>query len=316
MSLIRMPLHALSRPWTMTPVWRTISMPKPCMRPAAMQQRLLCGSAASTELREINALFLDSYALRKKEIRQSLGKSLPVILMHGDQLIFLHEGTRRAIKVIPEEYHQLKSIAHISCLLDTLQDLRRRNQQDLAKELQTNALHLLEKILDSPDLQKHRPLLLRYQQLLQAETNQDLGSLREDLKNLLDQAAKCRLSSLHKHVEDLRKELPQETWIRIAVVIMGPPMPRKGDLSMQYFQSALKSDQCPHRKNPIKEIFSEQRLIYAESITEENQALELVVTQKCDEQLGDAVLGDKMAMHADFLMDATRKHLPSILSKT
>jgi hypothetical protein len=271
-------------------------------------------------LDQLNNLFLESYKTHKEGTKRSLNR--PVILINGDDLILRQGATRKVIKYVPDEYHTLKSIAHIACLIHTLD---RDPQASSATRIRCQ--HLVKQLLaslnekgTSANLKKHRPLLEQYQILLQQE-RPSLSSLKPELEALIDAAAKCRLEALHKQVQEVRGGIDPAHWERLSVIVMGPPMPREGELGMQYFHTALTSsqpslmDKCPHLNRSLtstQHIFQGKRLIYAESITDEDKALDLLTTYICDEQMGADILDDRGAMRADFLKKSAHKHLQTM----
>jgi len=229
-------------------------------------------------------------------------------LLKEDDLILYHQGKRSVIRYIPENYHVLKDIAHISCLIHTLSRIKN------GEEVRKKALVLLEgtqRNLTS-NLIDHRPLLERYRKLL--ENREEPTDLKSGLENLISDAAKCRLLALHQHVQKIKRAMDPSLWKNLSVVVMGPAMPRKGELSMQYMHAALQpssKQECPYHRVSANErtVLEGQRLIYAESIQEESQALDLLTTHICDESLGEGLLGDKDVMQGDFLRTATHQHL-------
>ncbi len=136
---------------------------------------------------------------------------------------------------------------------------------------------------------------------------------------LINEAARIRLAALHVEVQQIQSKIDSDDWKRLCVVVMGPPMPREGELSMQYFEKILKTTastkQCPYARalTSTTHLYGKQRLIYAESIYEEDKALDLVATHICDEELGQVLLNDESAMRADILKDAAKSCLKEML---
>lgn len=168
-------------------------------------------------------------------------------------------------------------------------------------------------------MHKHNALLQKSLKLLRCPQNelftQELRTLEKPLYALIDEAARIRLTALHLEVQKIQTSIDQEGWKRLCVVVMGPPMPREGELSMQYFEKILKTTanakKCPYARalTSTTHLYGKQRLIYAESIYEEDKALDLVTTHICDEEIGLALLNDESAMRADVLKDAAKNCL-------
>ncbi len=268
----------------------------------------------SEGLAKMNKLFLDTYAMRKEEMKKSLGTALPVILVNGDNLILRYQGKRTEVSYIPEHYHHIKAIAHVSCALDNLEWMQSRGVD--TEEMRQDILNTLSQIRSSieGELNEYLPLLEKYEEILQGKGSTQ--QLKGDLLQLIDDAAKHRIDALDRQVQKIKKELPEEARKKIAVVVMGPPLPREGELSMQYFNKVLgdgtSMEKCPHLNGTLtntSHVFHEHRLIYAESIYDENEALNTLTSYICDEKLGGALLGDPTVMRADFLKAAAQKHL-------
>jgi hypothetical protein len=144
---------------------------------------------------------------------------------------------------------------------------------------------------------------------------QELRTIEKPLHDLINEAARIRLAALHVEVQQIQSTIDLEDWKKVCVVIMGPPMPREGELSMQYFEKILKTKasekKCPFARalTSTAHLYNEQRLIYAESIYEEDKALDLITTHICDAEVGRALLNDESAMRADVLKDAAKSCL-------
>jgi hypothetical protein len=57
------------------------------------------------------------------------------------------------------------------------------------------------------------------------------------------------------------------------------------------------------------------RVVYAETLWEESQAMDLLGTHLLDGSVGEAFFGDYMRMHRDLLGDAAKQYLPHLLPK-
>lgn len=170
-----------------------------------------------------------------------------------------------------------------------------------------------------PGLCQYKGLLQKYASLLQYKSKEDLAqelkALEKPLYALVDEAARIRLSALHQEMQMIREEIDPNGWKRVCIAVMGPPMPREGELSMQYFEKILNIaasvKKCPYAKTPegAAHQSGKQKLIYAESIYEEDKALDLISIHLCDEEVGKALLNDENAMRADILKSAAQKYL-------
>lgn len=172
-------------------------------------------------------------------------------------------------------------------------------------------------------MRKHTDLLQTSLKVLRCSQKeifvQEIRALEKPLHALIDEAAHIRLAALHEEVQQIQSTIDLEDWKKVCVVVMGPPMPREGELSMQYFEKILKTTvsakKCPYTRalTGTSHLYGKQRLIYAESIYEEDKALDLVTTHICDEEIGRVLLNDESVMRADVLKDAAKSCLKEML---
>lgn len=113
-------------------------------------------------------------------------------------------------------------------------------------------------------------------------------------------AAKYRIENYHQQILKWRETLSDQQWERTHVLIPGSPMARKNSLAVQYFAK----------------LFGERgegrRIIYAESLFAESQAINLLGTHLLDTQIGIDFFADPWRMHRDALGTATAKYLETL----
>lgn len=278
-------------------------------------------------LQSINTIFLDTYAETKKEIRTNIIPKIPILLEKEHQLILLHDNKQTAMKYTPESYHDAKDIAHISCGIKSILMLQQLSQNHSGiKTAQEKYITLLESLMESINHHENRSEIFHHKKLIEwyydalvtwkktgdsKTLSKKLATLLPYIEPIIKEAAENRLTALHTNVVRIKKMVSPQEWEKIAVIIMGPQMPRVGELSWQYFNHILKTNEtkpsaCPFAHRPQQ---TQQRLIYAESITTIEKALDLLVTHIADEEMGEAILLDKMAMHSDVLANETKKIL-------
>jgi hypothetical protein len=117
------------------------------------------------------------------------------------------------------------------------------------------------------------------------------------------EATRAQLDRLHAQVGSWRSTITPAEWSRLHVVVIGPHMPRQGEVSTQYFLRLLGEPE------------EGRRVIYAESQWEVPQALELLATHELDGAVGEAFFGEALRMHRDLLSDAAREYLPALLPR-
>lgn len=277
---------------------------------------------------QLNSLFLYSYGIKKETIKSQLGIQSPVLVLHGDNLILLHKGEKNVTIYVPGSYHSIKDIAHISCIIHTLYWLKKNKPASNVEEMRDKCRSLIEKTLESiPEdsiLKKYEELIKQYKLLLEEEEPKNLLQLKPHLEQLIKEAAQIRTLALHTKIEAIQEQISREDWNRLAIIVMGPRMPREGELGMQYARAMIMSpngeklsDQCPHQNEALSKVTSlkGKRLIYAESIDDIDKALDLLSTEICDEDLGEQLLGEGERMRSDFLKSAVQEYLGQLKEK-
>ena len=117
------------------------------------------------------------------------------------------------------------------------------------------------------------------------------------------EATRAQLDATHAQVSTWRRDLSPREWNQLHVLIIGPHMPREDLVVTQYFLRLLHEPK------------EGRRVVYAESLWEEPQALDLLGTHQLDGSVGEAFFGDYMRMHRDLLGDAASEYLPRLLPR-
>lgn len=284
-------------------------------------------------LQDLNGSFRDVYGVQKKNAL----RALPVIIVaKGDTLILYEKGKRTEVKYLPSLYHRYKEVSHVPVLLYLLikgeNDLSefKINRLNEIKKTITSILNALQNDVFSGEEISHSENILNscltfIDTLLREKKSgyenqlaffRRLGPLL--LKNA-SQASFVQLDSLNTQVQDWKKLFPKEEWNQIAVVVMGPQMPRVGEVTMQYFarltgKQLEKSNaggdwlrQSQHVTEDPNKI--NRRLVYAEGLQTEGEALNLLATHMIDEDIGFVFFEDEMRMQCDLLSEGASMRL-------
>ena len=260
-------------------------------------------------LEHVNNAFRAAYKSARQEALAAAG---PVVVVSGDDLVLIRTGKRTPVTVIPPLYHDLKAFSHIPLAAYLL--TRLGFDADRRAEL----MMFLNEVEAIQDVAEQRPLTAeqrRRQQTIVEETlrylkDADLaGAVKPEnrtafarklaplvLANSAD-AARAQIDGLHKQMTAWRAELPPEEWKALKVVITGSQMPRKGNISVQYFAWLL------------GEPGEGKRIVYSEGIFDEAKALNLLGTHRLDADVGATFFNDDRRMHRDLLSDAAREIL-------
>jgi hypothetical protein len=116
------------------------------------------------------------------------------------------------------------------------------------------------------------------------------------LENVADATA-LEMRELYVTTAAWKKQLTPAEWNALHVVMIGPHMPRDQECSIQFFERLFRD----HDEG--------RRIIYAEALWNEKDALNLLATHIVDESAGAAFFGDPMRMHRDLLSDAAKAYL-------
>jgi Tfp pilus assembly protein PilX len=258
-------------------------------------------------LEPANNAFRAAYKSARQDTLIAVG---PVVIVSGDDLVLHRAGKRTSAKVVPPLYHDLKVYSHVPLAAYLL--TRPGLDADRRAEL-TMFLNDVEAIGDVVKLGPFNDDQRRRQQTIIEETLRYLKDAEKTVKpedrtafarkmaplvlaNSTD-AAKTQIDGLHQQMTKWRAELPPEEWKALKVVVTGGPMPRVGNLAVQYFAWLL------------GEPGEGKRIVYAEAIFDETKALNLLATHRLDADVGTAFFNDDRRMHRDLLSDAATEIL-------
>jgi hypothetical protein len=274
------------------------------------------GPVQPPALTALNDAFRAAYADARSRVLQSAG---PTLIVNGDNFALLRHGQRVEANAGTPIYDPVKTIAHVPLAIYViltpgdggLEDDRLKTLAGL-RELIPPA----EASLDS--LKLPAATLARQKQIVAASVAflDDVTRQRRFARSVLlaftrrmaplvmenvTEATRAQLDATHARVSAWRRDLSPEEWNQLHVLIIGPHMPREDLVVTQYFLRLL------HEKGEGR------RVVYAESLWEEPQALGLLGTHLLDGDVGEAFFGDYMRMHKDLLGDAASKYLPRLL---
>jgi hypothetical protein len=267
-------------------------------------------------LAELNQAFRAAYAHARQE---ALARAGPVIVVEGDNLVLLHKGKRSEVLFMPERYHTLKAVAHVPLAVYVMvapygeEEIPEKGLAGLRayRRQVASVRDVLEKRgLTAEELKRQQQILdmslelldrlLRTRQARAEEWQQSIRRFAPLVQANAADAARAQIDALHTQVQAWRSELPADEWSRLRVLIMGSALPRKGNLSVQYFARLL------------GEAGEGNRIIYAESLFEEGKALNLLGTHLLDTAIGAAFFDNPRRMHRDLLADAAEEYLKTL----
>jgi len=264
----------------------------------------------------LDALNGEFRAQYRQALAAALAQAGPLILEEGDNLILIRHGERTSVRVKPVEYHELKAVAHVPLALFVMLSFpqeasltaARREKLEGYRELMVRARATLPGRHFTPEqLSRQQKIFSASFELLDdvlasGEANpQKLASFALQIAPLLlanvTDATAIEMRELYATAAAWRKQLTPEEWKALHVVMIGPHMPREQECSVQFFERLLGEPE------------EGKRVIYAEALWNEKDALGLLATHVVDEAAGAAFFGDPMRMHRDLLADAAKAYL-------
>jgi hypothetical protein len=269
-------------------------------------------------LTALNDAFRAAYADARRRVLAAAG---PTLIVNGDNFILLRDGRRVEANTGTPIYDPVKTIAHLPlAIYVTLTPGDGVVGEDRLKTL-AGLRELIPPAEASLDTLKLSAATLARQKRIVADSvafiddvagkgkfaRASLLAFTRGMTPLVmenvTEAARAQLDAIHAQVSAWRKDLSQQEWDRLHVVIIGPHMPREKLVVTQYFLRLLHEPE------------EGRRVVYAESVWEEPQALDLLGTHLLDGGVGEAFFGDYMRMHRDLLGDAASLYLPRLLPK-
>jgi hypothetical protein len=282
----------------------------------AQTMPLAAAPVGSPALTALNNAFRAAYADARTRV---LASSDPTLIVNGDNFVLLRGGRRVEANAGAPLYDPVKTIAHIPlAIYVTLTPGDGAVGEDRLKTL-AGLRNLIPPAEASLDTLKLSAATLARQKRIVGESLSFLDEVagrrtfaRPSLLGFtrgmaplvmenVTEATRAQLDTTHALVSAWRRDLSPQEWERLHVLIVGPHMPREDLVVMQYFLRLL------------HEPAEGRRVVYAESLWEEPQALDLLGTHLLDGDVGEAFFGDYMRMHRDLLGDAAKLYLPRLL---
>ena len=250
---------------------------------------LLALLLAADPLAQANA---DFRALYREAKSRALASAGPVLLVEGDTLVLRDAAAREAAHFLPDGYTKLKEVSHVPLALyvalhgseGPLSPHTRAALEALAAEIASG---------DDPVLSASRELISRVLKRGAAGPG-EIDAFAHRMGPLVaanaEKAAAMELDALDAQVAKWRPRLGPAPH----VVVMGAHMARTNEISVQYFQRLLGAG---------------REVIFAESMWDEEKALDLVATHLVDGAASQAFFGDAGRLHEDMLAEGAKKYL-------
>lgn len=285
----------------------------------------------SDPLTPLNAAFRTAYASLRNQV---LAKTSPIIIQSGDRMVLLKDGVRTEAPALSHRYHELKAVVHVPLALyvmlvsgaDSKLDEAQLNKLRQYRALVVQARASLEGRDFRPE-QRERQLRIIDRSLAFIDTTLRTGmvsetalrqftlSQSEDIQANIYEAAEDQIHTMDKQLQAWLVKMTPEEQKRLRVVVGAAHMPRVGNLAMQYFSVRL-GEPYEGRYEEEEEKNNDFRLIYSESMFEEQDALRVLATHLLDADIGVYFFNDAQRMHRDLLGDAVEEIIRKKFGKT
>ncbi|MDR3616815.1 MAG: hypothetical protein P4L53_24880 [Candidatus Obscuribacterales bacterium] len=261
----------------------------------------------------LNDSFRESYVLAKENIRKNLG---PIVIATGGDLVLLYKGKRDPQPCVPENYSILKTVDHIPLgIFVILNEHCDKPLDDATKVRLASFKGFADKAVESvakaelsaKTQERQTKIITRSQMFINevlAAGSVSHGSLRhfttEASRDTLlnaDEAIDDQFTAMDCIIENWRQKLTAEEWKHTNFIIMSGHMPRLKNSNLQYFEKITGEKE------------EGLRIIYAEGLSKEDEAVDLLVTHILDRQIAIDFYHDEWRMHRDLLSDAASKYL-------
>ena len=274
---------------------------------------------------ELNQSFHNSYNALIHETHQTLGEhGRPVIVLMRDHVTLFQNGGVEAAVIIPDLYHRLKAISHVSFgVFVTLANngygpLHEDNREDLERkrDLIIRTLAILDQ----------EPIPAQFMDLQRLTLENALGILEATLRSgtveqeavrafgeanaplYLENAAisvGLELDVLHEVVGRWREAMEPGEWDKLHVVICAAHQARYREATKQYFLRLLGERESSGAGQ-------EDRVIYGEHITELDAALDLLARHLVDRRASVELFNSRTRLQRDLMADAATAYLDEL----
>ena len=236
----------------------------------------------SVPLMDLDTFFTRSYHDAKVSELATTG---PVLIIGGDHArMYRHGALHETTQMNFEHYHRLKSLSHIPLTLFLL--LKDPNTIDEARLREFHAILLT---LGAEDIVTASLALLGVQTQRTVSTHEleeYVQAHLEILQTYIRQAVQSQYAQLHHVLARLTSSDLRD----LRVIVMGPLQPRDGHIVSQFVRQYLHLDETDRG-----------RLLYAENMSDAEDALLLLGTILVDRHIGTQFFNDSRRLESDLL---------------
>ena len=249
----------------------------------------------------------------------------PVIVILRENMVLLHDGERHTVEVIPDLYHRIKAISHIS--FGVYVTLANNGYGPLREDIRIDLedkLVMIERALAVLDEEPIPPSYIEIQRKTLVNARDfiaeilDAGGVQEtklkafgneNVPLYLENTSLCarlEIDMIHEAVMNWKDHIGPENWQAIHVVICAGHQARYRETNLQYFQRLL------HEKESIG-AGMEDRVIYGENIHDVDAALDLLARHIIDQRASLDLFNSRTRLQQDLMSDGAAAYLEKLL---
>jgi len=264
----------------------------------------------------LNDWFKGRYIAARQELITRLTEAPdPLFIRTGPELVYWHRGMRRSTTLMTEAYDRAKAVSHVPAAIHLT--VRGRVGVDLSDDVLALLRALDQEVVD---IQSQLPgpengLLRECHEFLErviderAATTEAMTSFAEatldPMAEVIRLGTRVYLEALHAAVSRWSEGWDDETWSRLLVVICAGHAPRYKESTRTYFQRLLGETHGLGAKG-------EERVVYAEAVESEDDAIRLGAEHLLNRELGRFFMKSSVALQEDVLGDAARQILDEL----
>jgi hypothetical protein len=287
-----------------------------CWTVPALLAAMAVGTAHA-QLRTVDNAFVSAYGNAAKTV---LSDAPPAFLILRDKIVLYRGGNRQEGSLVPKLFAELKTVSHVALALFAILSpgaggpLSAEQRADLQRfqQLIPRARAAIQQVgLTAEQLQRQERILaaalavanqaLAAGRFAEAELTAFCRTMRPLLDANVAAAVRAYLDELNRQMTTLLAQLtPAERGTFLAIVT-GVHQARMDNATMQYFERLLGAPPA-----------LEQRVIYAENVSDEAGALHLLGIHVMARRVGTAFFDDPYYMNRDLFAPAASEYIPKM----
>lgn len=277
---------------------------------------------------ELNNSFHHNYNQLVHKIHNELGQTdSPVIVLENNDVNLLWNGQREEICYIPDLYHKIKAIGHVSfgVYLAIKNNGAGKLKEDIKADLANQKTQIVEAIMildkeEMPDHYREVQFNILENARMAIENVISTGRISENFagsfaqKNgslYLESTIVCvaiELDVLNDIVLGWKSKMSQQQWDSLFVVICSGHQARYRLTTVQYFDRLLGEEEGAGASK-------EDKVVYGENIHGVDSAMDMLSRHIIDQTTSLDLFGNKTKMQEDLMADAAEAYLDKMFGQ-